>query len=405
MGIINIAADTFQITENIKEGLFEGAWAMPNGVSLNAYIIKGDKTAVIDGGQGAFMAGEIISCLESQNVPPENVDYLVINHMEPDHSGWLKEFFDINKKVQIVCAERGKNLLDAFLGIKDNIIVVKEGDVLDLGKGHVLTFTEIPNVHWPDTIASFDTLTKVLFSCDAFGGFGSLEGTHYADELEPEEKLLFEKEMLRYYSNILATFSSQVKNAVGKCRKLEPLLIAPGHGLMWRNTEDVFDTYENFALYQKGIAREEILLLWGSMYGMTGKAVGHVRKILEEDGIKVHEIRVPQTPYGEILTCAWSSTGVILAMPTYEYKMFSPMAFALEEMGRKKINNRIAFRFGSYGWSGGAQKELDEIMERLKMGWEFIEPVEFNGNPSEEELQKIGDLAKSLAEAVRQKCR
>ena len=140
------------------------------------------------------------------------------------------------------------------------------------------------------------------------------------------------------------------------------------------------------------------------MYGMTEKAVNYVVKVLEEENIKFNVHRVPEVSWGTVLASAWNSTGIILAMPTYEYKMFPPMAAVLEELGKKKVFGRKAFRFGSYGWSGGAQKELDEIMNKYCMKWDFIEPVEFKGSPRDEDLQlietRIRDLVKEVRNAV-----
>ncbi len=139
------------------------------------------------------------------------------------------------------------------------------------------------------------------------------------------------------------------------------------------------------------------------MYGMTRKAVEHAVKVLEEEDIVVHVHEVPKDSWGTVLTSAWTSTGIILAMPTYEFKMFPPMGAVLEELGKKKVYNRKAFRFGSYGWSGGAQKELDEILTRLNMNWDFIEPVEFLGSPLEEDLEKIRIGVKELVKQVKDK--
>lgn len=399
----NIAQDTYQLSINMENILFEGLWEVPEGVTLNSYIIRGEKTAIIDGVIGWEGVPEsLFDILGQVDVPVNSIEYLIINHMEPDHSGWIEAFMRINPAVKIVCSKKAKDLLSIFYGLTENITVVTNGDTLDLGNGHVLSFVDIPNVHWPDTIATFDTLTGTLFSCDAFGSFGTITATDYADQLTVEEAHKYEVETIRYYSNIIASFSMQVKKAVDKCQALPVKLIAPGHGLMWREPEKIMQAYAEYADYQKGPAREEITLIWGSMYGMTEKAVKHVVRVLENENIMVHVHQVPQDSWGEVLTSAWTSTGIILAMPTYEFKMFPPMASVLEELGKKKVHGRKAFRFGSYGWSGGAQRELDDIMDRLCMKWEFMESVEFAGTPSEEELQLIGERVKDLVKEIKE---
>lgn len=401
---MKIAEGIYQLSVNVENILFEGLWELPKGVSLNSYIIKGEKTAIVDGVCGWDGVPETLyALLEQLNIAPESIEYLIVNHMEPDHSGWIESFKKINSNFKVVGSKKAKMLLDAFYGQTENVICVGEGDTLDLGNGHVLNFIDIPNVHWPDTIGTFDTLTGTLFSCDAFGSFGKLiDDRIYEDELSKEEQITYEQETIRYFSNVLATFSLQAKKATAKCSQLPVKLIAPGHGLLWRNPEKVFKTYSEYSDYSKGPAREEITLIWGSMYGMTSKAVEHAVKVLQEEDIIVHVHEVPKDSWGTVLTSVWTSTGIILGMPTYEFKMFPPMASVLEEMGKKKVYNRKAFRFGSYGWSGGAQKELDEILTKLNMNWDFIEPVEFLGMPVDEDLEKIGDGVKEIVKQVKE---
>lgn len=402
MNIKKIADDIYQLKVNVENILFEGLWEMPKGVSLNSYIIKGEKTALIDGVCGWDGVPEsLIEMLNEMEIAVESIEYLVINHTEPDHSGWIEDLKKVNSNFKIVCSKKAKDLLAAFYGHTDNIICIEDIENLDLGNGHVLTFTSTPNVHWPDTIITMDHKSGVAFTCDMYGSFGITEGKTFDDELSEEEHIEFEKETIRYYSNIMGAFSPQVEKAAKKCRDLSPEIIAPAHGLVWRNPEKILNTYEDYARYQKGPAREEITLIWGSMYGMTEKAVRYVEEILKEKEIIVHVHRVPEDSWGTILASAWTSTGIILAMPTYEFKMFPPMAAALEELGKKKVYNRKAFRLGSYGWSGGAQRELDDIMTRLNMNWEFLEPVEFLGSPKEKDLEQIREQIEAFLAQIK----
>lgn len=403
---MRIAEGIYQLSVNVEDILFEGLWELPKGVSLNSYIIRGEKTAIVDGVCGWDGVPETLyALLEQLNIAPESIEYLIVNHMEPDHSGWIESFKKINSNFKVIGSKKAKMLLDAFYGQTDNIICVGDGDTLDLGNGHILNFIDIPNVHWPDTIGTFDTLTGTLFSCDAFGSFGKIiEDRIYEDEFSAEEQKTYEQETIRYFSNVLATFSLQTKKATKKCSELPVKIVAPGHGLVWRNPEKIFKAYSEYSDYSKGPAREEITLIWGSMYGMTGKAVEHAVKVLEKEDITVHVHEVPRDSWGTVLTSVWTSSGIILAMPTYEFKMFPPMASVLEELGKKKVYNRKAFRFGSYGWSGGAQKELDEILTKSSMNWDFIEPVEFLGMPLDEDLEKISAGVKELVKQVKEMC-
>ncbi|HHY81910.1 MAG TPA: FprA family A-type flavoprotein [Clostridiales bacterium] len=403
MHATKVTDDIYQLSVNVDNILFEGLWEIPNGVALNSYIIKGEKTAIVDGVCGwEGVPGQLYELLDKLEIDPKSIEYLIINHMEPDHSGWIEDFKQIKSDFKVVCSRKSAELLEHFYGHTSNILIMGDNDTLDLGNGHVLSFYEIPNVHWPDTMVTFDNLTGTLFTCDAFGSFGKAEEANYDDMLSEDKLAFYEKEAVRYYSNIVAAFSGPVKKAIEKCAKLPIKIVAPGHGIVWRKDPGrIIENYSKYASYQKGPAREEITVIWGSMYGMTEKAVKHAVKILEEEGIEHHVHRVPETSWGTVLASVWTSTGVILAMPTYEYKMFPPAAAILDEMGKKKVQNRIAFRMGSYGWSGGAQKELDEITARNKMNWSFLEPVEFRGNASDEELKLIEERVRELVRAVR----
>lgn len=404
MKVRKLAEDTHLLSVNLEDVLFEGLWEMPNGVSLNSYIVKGEKTAIIDGvGDWDGYPESLYSLLEELDIDPKSIEYLVINHMEPDHSGWIVDFKNINPDVKFVCGQKSADLLEAFFDIKDDLIIVKDGDSLDLGNGHKLEFYEIPNVHWPDTIATFDTKTGTLFSCDAFGSFGKLVNQHFDDELNEKQIDFYEEEAVRYYSNIVAAYSIPVIKAIEKCSALDIKIIAPGHGIVWReNPGKIVEDYKRYAAYQKGPAKEEITIIWGSMYGMTEKAVDHIKQVLEKEDVKVNIHRVPEDSWGTVLKSSWNSTGLVLAMPTYEYKMFPPMAAVLEELGKKKVHGRKVFRMGSYGWSGGAQRELDFIVDKCCMEWDFLEPVEFKGKAREEDFDLIEKRAKELVKRVKE---
>lgn len=405
MNHMKLTEDTYLLSINMEGILFEGLWEIPNGVSVNSYVVKGEKTAIIDGVYGLDGTQKsLYEMLDEIEVDPKSIEYVIFNHMEPDHSGWIEDFRKINSDFKIVCSQRAADLLDAFFDIKEDVIVVGQGDTLDLGNGHLLEFIEIPNIHWPETIATFDRGTGTLFSCDAFASFGSLTKASTDDLLSEEDLEFYEKEAVRYFSNIIGSYANPVKKAIEKTEDLPIKIVAPGHGLIWReDPARIIKDYGRYANYQAGTAKEEITIIWGSMYGMTEKAVDHITEILKDEDIKVNIHRVPETDTGTILASVWNSTGVILAMPTYEYKMFPAMAEVLVKLGKKKVLGRKAFRLGSYGWSGGAQRELDEILESYRMNWDFLEPVEFNGIAREEDLDLIEERVKDLVKQVKTK--
>lgn len=404
MNATTVTDGLFKLSVNVKDILFEGLWPIPNGVAMNSYIVKGEKTAIVDGVCGWDGVPEkLFALLEELQVEPDSIDYVIVNHMEPDHSGWIEDFRKIRPEFTLITSKKAVPLMEGFFGITQNVRAVGDGDTLDLGQGRILSFHDIPNVHWPETMATFDTQSGTLMSCDAFGTFGSIGDLSYDDQLTPEQMAFFDQEAVRYYSNIVATFSPAVNMAIKKLESLPIRIVAPGHGIVWRKDPmKIINDYSRYASCQKGRCGNEVTLIFGSMYGNTEQAVKPAVQALEDEGLTVHVHRVPENSWGDILTSVWTSTGVVLAMPTYEYKMFPPMAAALEEIGKKRAQHRKAFRFGSYGWSGGAQKELEEIMTRHKTHWEFLEPVEFLGRPKPEDLALVRLRCRELAAQIKE---
>lgn len=401
---VKIADGIHMLTMNVEDILFEGIWEIANGVTLNSYIVEGEKTAIIDGVIGwDGVPDTLYNSLKEMGVNPERIDYLIVNHMEPDHSGWISSFQKIKDDFTIVCTDKAAKMLGSFYG-EDKIRVVKEGDTLDLGKGKVLSFHPVPNVHWPDTMYTYEMNSKTLFSCDMFGAFGRMGDHIFDDELTKEERDFFEEEGIRYYSNVMTTFTPSLRKAIDKAKELEVNIIAPGHGPVYRkDPQRIIDDYSRYSLYAEGAGKKEVTILWGSMYGMTAKAVAHAETILKREGVKYNKLEMPLESESLMVATVFKSAGIIIAAPTYEYKLFPPVAAALNELGRKKITGKQAFRFGSYGWSGGAEKELKEIMDRNRMNWDFVESVEFEGSPKEEDLKKVEAGILELLENIKDK--
>ena len=188
---------------------------------IKFYIVKGDKTAIIDGVIGWDGVPETLyKNLEEIHLSPKDIDYLIVNHMEPDHSGWIENFEKINDDFTILCTEKAAKLVTSFYGDNNRIKIVKEGDVLDLGNGKKLSFHPVPNVHWPDTMLTYESSTKTLFSCDMYGAFGKMGEHHFDDEMTSEEVEFFEKEGIRYYSNVMTTFTPMVRKAIEKSKRI-----------------------------------------------------------------------------------------------------------------------------------------------------------------------------------------
>lgn len=402
MQITKMRENIHQLSVNVEHILFEGLWEMPRGVSIHSYVVKGRETALIDGVCGWDGVPEsLFAMLDEMKIELKDIRYLVLNHLEPDHSGWLEPLFKLHRDFTVVCSEKGAALLDAFFDSDVPVRVVKDDDEIDLGDGVKLTFKMIPNVHWPDAMVTYEPESKTLFSCDAFGSFGKLEGSPFDGDYSDDALAAYEGETVRYYSNIIGAFSPFVLKALKKLEPLDIVTVAPAHGMVWSShPETILEAYRRYANASKEPSGRKIVLLWGSMYGNTERAVRVAESVLKSSGMPYSVYNVMETSWGTILADLWMASGVILAMPTYEYKMFPPMAAVLEEIGKKKAQGKLAYRFGSYGWSGGAQRELDDLMDRLNMNWTFIEPFEFKGRPNESDLERIHRDTESLIRGV-----
>ncbi|MBC7087986.1 MAG: FprA family A-type flavoprotein [Tissierellales bacterium] len=401
MNIVKLENGITKLSASLDGILFEGMWEIPNGVSLNSYIVKGEKTAIIDGFCDWDGVPELLfELLKEADVKIEDISYLIINHMEPDHSGWINDFKKLNTNFEVICTKKAASMIKAFYGLEENVRVVKNGDILDLGDGKVLEFHEVPNVHWPETMITLEKSTGIAFTCDLFGTFGKTK-YDFDDDLTEKDLNYLDDEGLRYYSNVMMTFTSQVKKAIEKYESLDAKIVAPSHGIVWRNNPNkIVEMYKNYVDYALGYGRKEITILWGSMYGRTETAVREIEKYIESRDIKVNVCRLPQTNWGTVLKSVLSSSGVIIAAPTYEYQMFPPVACALEEIGRKKILKRHAFALGSYGWANGLQKEIDDIVSRFKLNWDFVDTYIFNGKVREEDLDVIRKRVDALINKI-----
>lgn len=385
-----------------SDDLFEGIWPIPYGVSLNSYLVRGEKIALIDLVRDWVGApGELAGQLASIGLGLDDIDYLVLNHLEPDHTGWLREFKEINPDAQIIATAKGLDLVRSFYHWDENMRAVKTGDRLDLGEGMSLDFIETPNVHWPETMMTWAADGGVLFSCDAFGSFGALGDRVFDDEYSAEEHVFFESESLRYYSNIVSSFGLFVKRAIEKVAPLDLKVVAPSHGLIWRkDPQIIIDRYAGYADYLEGPREKEVSIVWGSMYGNTEKGLKAVIDGIEAEGIPYSIHRVPNEDVSWVLADAYKSEGIVIAMPTYEYRMFPPMAYVLDIFDRKHVWGRKVLRIGSFGWVGGARKEYENKIAPLK--WDCLEPVEWPGAPTEDTLEALYEAGRELARKVKE---
>lgn len=245
---------------------------------------------------------------------------------------------------------------------------------------------------------TYDTAEHILFSCDAFGGYGALRGAIFDDQCPDLD--FYQKEALRYYVNIVANFSKPVLRAIEKLADIPVEIIAPSHGLIWRkNPQLIVDLYKKWAEYASGPTEPEITLVYGSMYGNTEAMMNAVAQGISRVGVPLEIFDVARTHVSYILPSLWTRTGVMVGAPTYEGRMFPPMVQVLEIAALKRVSNKKVAYFGSYGWSGGALKNLSAIVEPVK--WELVNSFEFVGKPTGEELRKGEEFGARFAELIK----
>ena len=398
MSDILVAKDTYWVGVNDRTtDLFEGLWPIDGvGISYNSYVIKDEKNVLIDLSK-AFKTDDFFDQI-STIVDIEKLDYVIVNHMEPDHTGVIKTLRMIAKNMQIVCTQKAVPMLRDYYGITDGIKVVADGEKLNIGSRE-LQFFHVPFVHWPETMVTYDPSTKVLFSCDAFGGYGAMQGTIFDDECRDME--FYERESLRYYVNIVAKFCTPVLNAIAKLGGVDVKTIAPSHGLIWRkNPGRIIELYKKWAEMATNGGEPGVTLLYGSMYGNTEMMMNVVAQGIADAGIRPEIFDVARTHPSYILPALWRNKGVMVGAPTYEATLFPYMQQIIEKAALKNVKHKKTAYFGSYGWSKGALKKMESMIEGLD--WEMIDAFEFAGGAEKEELRARGyELGKKFAEAVK----
>lgn len=393
---VKILEDLYYMGVNDREtNLFENMWPLPEGVAYNSYLITDEKTALLDTVKIIKVDGFVENL--KANLGGRNLDYLVVHHMEPDHSGCMKTIMELYPDVTIVTNKKARAMIDDYLNIEiKNYIEVKNGDTLDLGR-RKLNFVTTPMVHWPESMVSYESTDKILFSQDIFGGYGALNGTIFDDEMNFD---FFKDETRRYYSNIVGKYSKQAARALEKVKELDIDIICPVHGIVWRsNPELIVDEYIKLA---NQVNEEGVVIAYGSMYGNTENMADQLARFIAEEGIKnVKVFDVSKTHVSYILSEIWKYKGVVLGSCTYNNSVYPNMNQLLYTLKMNKLANHALGIFGSYGWSGGAVKELTEFASE---GGNFeVAPtiVETKGTMKEDDIESLRALAKEIAQLVR----
>ena len=388
-----------KITENIyyvgvndrNKTLFEGLWPLPNGVSYNSYLVVDEKVALIDTVEVDFFMPFLENIREVLGDRP--IDYVVVNHMEPDHSGSLALLRQFFPGIEIVGNKKTFDMLGGFYHLTEGLKEVKNGDVLSLG-AQSLSFVLTPMVHWPETMMTL--LGSVLFSGDAFGCFGALNGAIVDEQMNCDD---FWAEMERYYSNIVGKYGTPVQMALKKLAGVQVDYICATHGPVWhKHVGKVIGIYDRLSKYE---AEPGLVICYGTMYGNTERAAEVIATAAAEAGVKnIVMHNVSKTHHSYIIRDVFRYRGLIVGAPTYNTGLYHEMNVLLDELSQKDIKGHLLGWFGSYGWASKAVAEIkrwnDERLKYEQVG----EPVEIRQSLTSETIAQCQALGRAMAEAL-----
>jgi flavorubredoxin len=375
-----------------RKHLFENMWPLPQGVAYNSYLIGDAKTALVDT-VDATVAGNYLERIDSA-LQGRPLDYVIVNHMEPDHAGMLGALTQKYPNMHIVGNNKTFKLIAAYFGEGAKLLEVKDGDALDLGH-HKLQFVMTPWVHWPETMMTYDTTEQVLFSGDAFGSFGTLDGGIFDDEVFAER---YEPETLRYYANIVGQYSKMVQKALGKLHGTPVRIICATHGLIWRSRPArIIDLYDRWSRHE---AQPGVVIAFASMYGNAEKTADYIARRLAEQGVKdIRLFDVSKTHLSFILAEIWKYRGVILGSCAYNGFAHPMMEMLCNKLEHINPQNKLAGIFGTYSWNGGGGNAIKKTVEAL--GWPLVSEVaEIQGSPTLAKAEACNRLAQKMAEAL-----
>jgi len=389
-----ITKDIFYVGVNDRQKhKFENMIPLPFGVSYNAYLIMDQKTALIDT-VDISMGDIFIDKIQSQ-LQGRTLDYLIINHMEPDHSGSIRIIRQYYPELIVVGNSKTLSMLNGFYGVDTNTKEIKDGEILSLGV-HKLQFHLTPMVHWPETMMTYDQTDKVLFSGDAFGSFGTLDGAVIDKDMNVDR---YWDEMTRYYANIVGKYGAAVQKALQKLTPLDFEMICSTHGPVWKeHITEVVDLYDQLSRYE---GDEGVVVVYGSMYGFTELMAETVAQGLAQGGIKniiIHN--VSKTDASFILRDIFKYRGLIVGSPTYSNELYPEVESLLRKIEIRGIKNRIFGYFGSFTWAGAAVKRLSTFVETMK--WVTAEiTVEEKQGLKAENYQACLELGRQVAKLVK----
>ena len=379
-----------------KPALFENIFPIPQGVSYNSYAIIDEKTAVLDTVDASISK----QFIENVNyvLKGRKLDYLVINHMEPDHGANIEQLMLRYPDMKIVANQKAIQMMNQFfdteeMNLADRTIVVGENDTLSLGS-HTLQFIMAPMVHWPEVMVTYEISEKILFSADAFGTFGAHNGTIFNDEINFDRDWL--DDARRYYANIIGKYGLQVQSILKKVSAFEIEMLCPLHGPIWRNNiEYIIGKYDIWSRYEP--EEKGVLIAYASMYGNTENVANVISTELAEQGmtnVAVHDISNTDISY--LMSDAFKYSHIVLATPTYNSGIYPVMEHFILDMKALNLQNRTFALVENGSWASTAGKQMRTIIETLKNVTILDEGISIKSSLKEEQMDALNELVKVL---------
>jgi flavorubredoxin len=377
--------------EDWNRRIFDALIPLPLGTSYNAYLVVGkEKVALIDTVQNNF-ADEMLQKI-GKVVDPEKIDYLVMNHAEPDHAGAIPRVMAVAKNAKLVVTKVGADMAKVFYDVPpERTIVVKDGDILNLG-GKTLKFIDAPWLHWPETMFTYSVEDKVLFPCDFFGAHiakSKLYDDEVGDIVLPEAK--------RYYAEIMMPFPVAIQRALDKVKNLDLKMIAPSHGPIYRDPKRILDAYEKWA---RGPLLQKIVMVYVSMWGSTETLEKTIVESISAEGVEIISYNLLVADVSHIMRDLVDASAIVIGAPTVLNGAHPVAVLATEVIRALKPRAKLAAVFGSYGWGRGAVKMITERLQQS--GFEIVETLEVRGPPKKEDTQKAVDLGRHVAQRVKE---
>ena len=377
--------------------LFENVYPIPRGVAYNSYVLLDDKTVLFDTVDRS-VTGQFFENLTAV-LDGKKLDYLVVNHMEPDHSSAISEVLVRYPEAKVVCTKAASIILNQFFDcdISDRSVIVGEGNTLKVGK-HTLTFVMAPMVHWPEVMMTYDDVSGVLFSADAFGSFGALNGNLFADEVNFEQDWL--PDARRYYCNIVGKYGKQVQDVLSKAGGVNIRILCPTHGPVWRkNLGWILEKYNLWSSYTP--EEKAVMVVYGSVYGGTESAANALAAKISQNGVaNVSVYDVSKTHVSELIAEAFRCSHIVLASITYNMGIFTPMKNFLLDLEAHNLQNRCFSFIENGSWSPVSGKLMREIIDRLHNCSVEGKTVTIMSSPANKDTEALTTLAETVSKSV-----